>query len=258
MPLSAECQKREWSTILHIAQHNGFPPTIMHNLRHQIKHKTKRTTLHTSMNKNKSWATFTYISPQICKVTNTLRNTNGRIAFRCHNTIANLTKPKDHNIPPHNKWGIYQLTCNTCSRSYVGQMSCSLNIHFQEHIRYIKNNNPQSAYAQHILQNQHMHGQMNSIMTLLKLLNNPNMPIPYEQYYIQNLYREGILIPEQSPGEINPLFQTVINPQPAHTTWTGQLCFSLQHGHYSNPAAPNLHTRWIEVRTISNSYNKAH
>jgi len=95
-------------------------------------------------------------------------------------------------------------------------------------------------------------------MTLLKPLNNPNMPIPYEQYYIQTLYREGKLIPEQSPGEINPLFQTVINPQPAHTTWTGQLCFSLQHGHYSNPAAPNLHTRWIEVRTISNSYNKAH
>jgi len=58
---------------------------------------------------------------------------------------------------------------------------------------------------------------MNSIMTLLKPLNNPNLLIPYEQYYIQTLYREGKLIPEQSPGEINPLFQTVINPQPRHT-----------------------------------------
>ena len=42
--------------------------------------------------------------------------------------------------------------------------------------------------------------------------------IPYEQYYIQTLYREGKLIPKQSPGEINHLFQTVINPQPAHST----------------------------------------
>jgi len=55
-------------------------------------------------------------------------------------------------------------------------------------------------------------------MTLLKPLNNPNLLIPYEQYYIQTLYREGKLIPEQSPEEINPLFQTVINPQPPHST----------------------------------------
>jgi len=34
----------------------------------------------------------------------------------------------------------------------------------------------------------------------------------------QTLHREGKLIPEQSPGETNPLFQTVINPQPPHTT----------------------------------------
>jgi len=123
---------------------------------------------------------------------------------------------------------------------HVGQRSRSLNISFQDHVRYIKNNNLQSAYAQHILQNQHEYGQMNSIMTLLKPLNNPNMIIPYKHYYIQTLYQEGKLILEQSPGEINPLFQMVFNPQPPHITGTDQLCFSLQHGHYSNPATPNL------------------
>jgi len=82
-------------------------------------------------------------------------------------------------------------------------------------------------------------------MTLLKPLNNPNLLIPYKQYYVQTLYREGKLILEQSPGEINPLFQTFINPQPPHTTWTEQLCFSLQHGHYSKPS-----------RTKSPTHNK--
>ena len=129
--------------------------------------------------------TFTYISPQIRKVTNIFRNTNVKIAFRCRNTLANLIKPsKDHNIPPHNKWGIYQLTRNTCNLAYVGQMSHSRNIFFQEHIRYIRTNTPHSAYAQHILQNHHEYGQMNSIMTLLKPLKNPSLLIPYEQYYI--------------------------------------------------------------------------
>ena len=118
----------------------------------------------------------------------------------------------------HNKWGIYQLTCNTCNLSYVGQTSRSLNIRFQEHIRYIRYNNPQSAYALHILQNQHEYGQMNSTMTLLKPLNNPSLLLPYEQYYIQSLHEAGRLIPEQSPGETNPLFQMAINPQPPHPT----------------------------------------
>jgi len=45
----------------------------------------------------------------------------------------------------------------------------------------------------------------------------PSMLIPYEQYYIQTLHQEGKLIPEQYPGELNPLFQTAINPRPPHT-----------------------------------------
>ena len=54
---------------------------------------------------------------------------------------------------------------------------------------------------------------------LLKPLNNPSLLLPYEQYYIQSLHQAGRLIPEQSPGETNPLFQTAINPQPPHPTW---------------------------------------
>jgi len=122
----------------------------------------------------------------------------------------------NHHTPPHNKWGIYQLTCSTCNLSYVGQTSRSLNIRYQEHIRYIRYNNPQSAYTLYILHNQHEYGQINSTMTLLKPLNNPSLLLPYKQYHIQSLHQEGRLIPEQSPGETNPLFQTVINPHPSH------------------------------------------
>ena len=76
----------------------------------------------------------------------------------------------------------------------------------------------QSVYAIHILQNKHEYSQMNSTMTLPKPLNDPNVLLPYEQYYIQSLHQEGKLIPEQSPGDTNPLFQTVINPQTPHST----------------------------------------
>jgi hypothetical protein len=79
-------------------------------------------------------------------------------------------------------------------------------------MRYIRHNNPQSAFAQHILQNQHKYGTMDNIMTLLKPLKNNTMLIPCEQLFIQSLHQEGKLIAEQHPGEPNLLFQLVIDP----------------------------------------------
>jgi len=53
---------------------------------------------------------------------------------------------------------------------------------------------------------------MNNHMTLLELLNNPNMLTPFEQFYIQTLHREAKLIPEQCPGDSDPLFELTIHP----------------------------------------------
>ena len=92
----------------------------------------------------------------------------------------NHQTPKEHDISPHNKWGIYQLKCNTCGRSYVGQTSRWMNIRFQEHIRYIRNNNPQTAYAQHILKT----GKNTArLLKLLKCTLRNSAVICSEQYY---------------------------------------------------------------------------
>ena len=82
-------------------------------------------------------------------------------------------------------YGIYKLTCNTCKLSYDGQTSHNLKQRYQEHIRYIKQNDPQSAYALHILNNNHEYGPINTTMTLLKQITKTSLLIPYEQFYIQ-------------------------------------------------------------------------
>ena len=60
----------------------------------------------------------------------------------------------------------------------------------------------------------------------------------YEQLYIQTLHQEGKLIPEQYPGELNPLFQVAIHTP--HATRKDQSCYSLQTGHLSSLPAPNF------------------
>ena len=139
--------------------------------------------------------------------TNLFRNTDIKIGYKCSSKLAQLTRPaSNHNIPPHNKSGIYSLTCKTCNLSYVGQTSRNLKTRFQEHIRYIKNNNLQSAYAQHILQNRHEYGTIAETMTLIKPLQNESMLLPFEQFHIQSLHQAGKLIPEKCPSDLNPLF----------------------------------------------------
>jgi hypothetical protein len=63
------------------------------------------------------------------------------------------------------------LKCNTCSNSYVGQTGRSLEIRHKEHTRYIKTNNPVSAYALHILNNKHGYGNIKQTIEILKLCN---------------------------------------------------------------------------------------
>jgi hypothetical protein len=119
--------------------------------------------------KNKKWATFTYYSPKIRKLTNLFKHTNINITFKSTNIIQKYTKPKtlDKN-QDCNMSGIYRLTCNTCKMSYIGQTSRNVNQRYGEHTCYIRNNDPQSAYTQHVLQYLHRYGSITDALFLLK------------------------------------------------------------------------------------------
>ena len=140
-------------------------------------------------------ATFTYHSPQIRKVTNLFRNTNICIAFKATATLQQLIRPTTQNQKSEcEKSGIYKITCKACHKSYVRQTSRNLKLRFQEHTRYIKNNDPRSSYALHVLNCRHEYGNINDTMTLLKQANKPSLLLPYEQMFIQSLHHSNELI----------------------------------------------------------------
>jgi hypothetical protein len=163
-------------------------------------------------NKNKTWATFTYYSRKIRKIINLFKHTNVGITSKNTNTIQQLTKPKrDNKVLEQDKSRIYKLTCNTCYMSYIGQTSRSLKQRYQEHIRYMKHNEPQSAYALHILNNKHEYGPIKDNMILLKHTDKTTLLIPYEQLYIQSYHHHKQIIPEQQISEHNPRYQLIHN-----------------------------------------------
>ena len=55
-------------------------------------------------------------------------------------------------------YGIYRMICHTCHKSYIRQSGRKIETVYKEHMRYVRHNNSQSAYASHILQNTHKYG----------------------------------------------------------------------------------------------------
>jgi hypothetical protein len=72
---------------------------------------------------------------------------------------------------------------------------------FQEHTRYIKNNDPRSSYALHMLNCRHEYGDIKDTMVLLKQVSKPPLLLLYEQMFIQSLHHINELI-----NEYNPMF----------------------------------------------------
>jgi len=188
-------------------QNNNLLQKLIQNLSQQIQCKKTNQDETNGNNKNKNWTTFTYCNPRIRKITNLFKHTNIEIAFKSTNTFQQLTKPKHaSNTQELDKSGIYKLTCNTCQMAYIGQTSRSLRQRYQEHVRYIRHNDPQSAYAQLILNNKHEYSPINSAITLLKHISKASLLLPYEQLYIQTHQQ---LISEQCTGEHNPIYRLI-------------------------------------------------
>ena len=93
--------------------------------------------------------------------------------------------------------------------SYIGQTSRSPRQRYQEPIRYIRHNEPQSAYAQHILNNKHEYSPINNTVTLVKHTNKTSLLLRYKQLHIQTSRQHNQRISEQLTGERNPIYHLI-------------------------------------------------
>jgi len=201
LPISQASRNKEWATIITMAKNSGFPENIIRNLRTKLALKKQK---HKSTTKelNQKWLPFTYFGLAIRRITNLFKDSNIKIAFRTTSPIHKQLSKGPNNI--QNPSVIYKLKCNTCNNKYVGQSGRAINIRYKEHIRYVRTNNPQSAYATHILQNRHKYGPRNDTLQLLKSCTKGLRMNCWEAMYIQKFHQKGILIAEQQVYELKP------------------------------------------------------
>ena len=62
------------------------------------------------------------------------------------------------------------MECKTCNKAYIGQTGRDITQRYRERIRYTRNNDPQSAYAEHIVRNILEYGNLTEMMKIPKLI----------------------------------------------------------------------------------------
>ena len=125
--LAKERRTYQWKTIQTITRNNNFPNKLITKLKQKIQRNTTRQKPNKKVNKNNTkWATFTYYSPKVRKITKLFKHTDIKIALKNNNTISQILRLKTTNSTQiYIKSGIYKLTCQTCQQVYVGQTNRS-------------------------------------------------------------------------------------------------------------------------------------
>jgi hypothetical protein len=74
LPLTPEMKQKEWTTIQTIARNNNFPHSLLEKCNWQTQHSETKHDQKNEIDNNITWATFTYYTPKIRKITNLFKH----------------------------------------------------------------------------------------------------------------------------------------------------------------------------------------
>ena len=93
---------------------------------------------------------------------------------------------------------------------YVGQTGRSFHTRFAEHFRDFKYTNHKSKFAEHLLENNHSIGPIDSIMEVLHTTRKGKLMDTLEKFHIYKVTRENIQINDKNTSKPNVIFDTII------------------------------------------------
>jgi hypothetical protein len=106
----------------------------------------------------------------------------------------------------------------------------------EEHVRYVRTNNPTSAYVLHILNNKHECGTAAETLELLKPCHKSTRMNCWETFYMQVFHQHKLLINEQNISDINPLYELAETSRiPLQKMHPNSVSFCTAHNTHATP-----------------------
>lgn len=223
IPMDKISYQQELKTIKELATKNGYKPNMIDTMIKRMKKKSS------SENDNREETTKDYI----CIPHNTILNKATRktfskkfkIAYRTKNNAFNLinnytksdsTTTITQNI--FNKSGVYKLTCDDCTKCYIGQTGRSFKCRFNEHIQALRSYNSttmKSTYADHLLTENHNYTNITKNMNILRLSSKGERLNSVEEFEIYKHYKQNSLdlLNTMQTNKTNPIFDKILQLQ---------------------------------------------
>ena len=190
--------------IKQIVQNNGYEVSILENINCTSSRQKKDFC-------NKKWAKFTYVGRETRQITKFFQNTGVEVSYITNNRLGKILQ---HNTTgtknKYDRSGVYQLSCPSCDKKYIGQTARPLHICFREHQHDYRYMCSKSKFAQHLLEEGHEFGPMESIMDIVQYANKGKMMDTIEKFHIYELTRRGSQINDKLTIQRNPIFETIV------------------------------------------------
>lgn len=115
------------------------------------------------------WAKFTYTGKETRFITKLFKNNDVKTTYITNNIGKLLSVQHNHKQNKYEKSGVYQLTCPTCKKKYIGQTGRLFHVKFREYFQEYKYANNKSKFAQHYLEEGHSFGPIDDIMDTIHI-----------------------------------------------------------------------------------------
>ncbi|KAI8425314.1 hypothetical protein MSG28_007086 [Choristoneura fumiferana] len=159
VPLSREDFDLELNTIYQIALSNGYTKSMINSLVQRKQARIVNSMLYAvlpSQSSNKYRCSISYVGRLSDRICGILKSNNVKVAFRTNNSLYSKLCNHKEKVDKGTRSGVYKLTCNDCSKVYVGQTGRSFNARFKEHVSAYRNEHPdKSNFAKHLLELNH-------------------------------------------------------------------------------------------------------
>jgi hypothetical protein len=145
-----------------------------------------------------------------------LKNFDIGIAYTTGSNLYKLLTQKNHSIhtsDPYNRNGVYQLTCTTCNKRYIGQTGRPFRTRFKEHERDFKHNTYKSNFARHLAEEQHPFPPINECMEILHHVKKGPMLNTIERFFIYRETNNNNQLNDANTTTHNAIFDTVLRHQ---------------------------------------------
>jgi hypothetical protein len=207
--LDQDSKQKEVDTVKQIIHNNKYDSTVLERALNK-KEKEKDKGKQGKESCKQKWAKFTYVGNETRLVTKLLKNTAVKVTYTTNNLGKILNMHKNQKQNKYDKNGVYQLTCPTWSKRYVGQTSRPFHVRYREHYQDYKYGNNKSKFVQHATDEGHAFGPINEVMDVIQFAKKGRLLDTLERFYIYNETAKGNQINDKLTMQKNPIFETLI------------------------------------------------